>query len=155
MRRSPDLPPLQALRAFEAAGRLLSFRRAAEELLVTQSAVSHQIALLEGALGVRLFVRKARGVSLTEAAARYLAAVQASFGGLEQATAILRGSRERSALRVSLTPSFAANFLAPRLGRFAQAHPDVDLLLDPTLQMADIAASAADLAIRYGGGDYP
>lgn len=154
MPSSANMPPLQALRAFEAAGRLLSFRRAAEELLITQSAVSHQIALLEATLGVRLFLRKARGVELTEAAARYLASVQASLASIEQATAVLCGSQQRSRLSVSLTPSFAANFLAPRLGRFASAHPDIDLSLDPTLQMADVAASAADLAIRYGGGDY-
>ncbi len=155
MRSSPDMPPLQALRVFEAVGRLSSFRRAAEELLITQSAVSHQIAQIEGALGVRLFIRKARGVELTEAAARYLIRVQASFAILADATIDLRGAAARQSLRVSLLPSFAANFLAPRLARFAELHPDIDLVLDPTLHLADVAAAAADIAIRYGGGDYP
>ncbi|MBB6251832.1 LysR substrate-binding domain-containing protein [Nitrospirillum iridis] len=155
MRLSATLPPLPALRAFEAAGRLLSFRQAGEELLITQSAVSHHIRQLEDSLGVALFIRHARGVTLTTAGARYLAVVCQAFDLIAGATRDVRGQAARRALKVSMVPSFAANWLAPRLARFAAAHPDIDLTLDPTLDRVDVAGGAADIGIRYGPGPQP
>ncbi|MBI3503743.1 MAG: LysR family transcriptional regulator [Proteobacteria bacterium] len=155
MRPSADMPPLHALRAFEAAGRLLSFRRAAEELSISQSAVSHHVANVERFLGTRLFVRKARSVELAPAAGRFLAQVQKGFAALAAATAGIRRMQTRERLKVSLLPSFAANFLVRRLPDFIAKEPLVDIALDPTLDLADVAASAADLAIRYGDGAYP
>jgi LysR family glycine cleavage system transcriptional activator len=152
VRSSSTLPPLQALRAFEATARLLSFRRAGEELLITQSAVSHHIAELEKNLGTKLFLRKARGVELTPEGERYFETVRRAFGLIASGTADLRGRTTMARVRVSLLPSFAANWLVPRLGRFAEAHPGIALILDPTLRLADLAAGETDVAIRYGDG---
>ena len=152
MRSSATLPPLHALRAFEAVARCLSFRRAGEELLITQSAVSHHIRALEDDLGAKLFVRKARGVELTPEGERYFETVRRAFGLIASGTSDLRGRTGKARVRVSLLPSFAANWLVPRLARFTAAHPDIDLVLDPTLQLADLNAGDADLAIRYGDG---
>lgn len=154
MRASPSLPPLQALRAFEAVARRLSFRRAGEELLITQSAVSHHIRALEQDLGIRLFVRRARGVDLTPEGERYHDAVRRAFAIIAEGTAAMRGRTGRAVLRVSLLPSFAANWLVPRLDDFAAAHPDIELALEPTLGLADLGAGDADLAIRYGDGHW-
>ncbi len=151
MRSSALLPPLAALRAFEAVGRLLSFRRAGEELLITQSAVSHHIRALEAALGVRLFERRARSIALTPAGARYLEAVGAAFALIREGTAELT----RPLLRVSVLPSFAANWLVPRLPQFEAQHPGIAVELEPTLALVDLAAGEADLAIRYGEGPWP
>jgi LysR family glycine cleavage system transcriptional activator len=145
---------LAALRAFEAVGRLLSFRRAGEELLITQSAVSHHIRQLETSLGVRLFIRKPRSIALTPEGERYLGVTRRAFALIGEATAELRAGAGRATLRVSLLPSFAANWLVARLSDFRTSHPDIHLELDPTLRLADLAADEADLAIRYGNGDW-
>jgi LysR family glycine cleavage system transcriptional activator len=145
---------LQSLRAFEAVARLLSFRRAGEELLVTQSAISHHIAVLERELGAKLFVRKARGVRLTPEGERYFAAVEHAFDIIGTSTNDLRGTARQSRVRVSVLPSFAANWLVVRLARFTQAHPDIDLVLEPTLRLANLDDGEADLAIRYGDGKW-
>ncbi|MBI1243643.1 MAG: LysR family transcriptional regulator [Alphaproteobacteria bacterium] len=155
MRRLADLPPLMSLRAFEAAARLLSFRRAAAELAISQSAVSHHVAQVESHLGARLFVRKARSIELTQAARQFLPEIQSAFAAITAASARLRKKANRERLRVSLLPSFAANFLVAHLQGFREQAPAIDVDLDPTLDIADVAASAADLAIRYGGGNYP
>ena len=152
MRSSSTLPPLQSLRAFEAVARLLSFRRAGEELLITQSAVSHHIRILEEHLGARLFIRKPRGIALTADGERYFRSVSEAFAIIATGTRNLRGRPARSRVRVSLLPSFAANWLVPRLARFAGSHPEVDLMLDPTTHLADLNAGEADLAIRFGDG---
>lgn len=152
MRASQTLPPLQALRAFEAVARLLSFRRAGEELLITQSAVSHHIGALERHLGARLFIRKARGVILTPEGERLSGAVREAFALIAAATADLSGKPAKRRVRVSLLPSFAANWLAPRLINFTATHPEIELALDPTLRMADLEADDADIAIRFGDG---
>lgn len=155
MRSSADLPPLHALRAFEAVGRLLSFRRAGEELLITQSAVSHHIRALEQSLGVVLFVRKARGVALTAAGERYLDSVSRAFSLVAEGTRAVRADAPRQRLRVSLLPSFAANWLLPRLEAFRAANPQIELVLDPTLRRASLESGEADIAIRFGEGDWP
>jgi LysR family transcriptional regulator, glycine cleavage system transcriptional activator len=143
---------LQALRAFESVARLLSFRRAGEELLISQSAVSHHIGELEKNLGRKLFIRKPRGIELTLEGERYFETVHRAFGLIASGTIDLRGQTTKARVRVSLLPSFAANWLVPRLSRFAESHPDIDLVLDPTLRLANLAAGEADVAIRYGDG---
>jgi LysR family glycine cleavage system transcriptional activator len=151
---SRRLPPLAALRAFEAAGRHLSFSKAGDELLVSQSAVSHHIRTLESSLGVPLFVRKIRAVSLTPEGVRYLATVRQAFDLLVAGTdEIAVGTK--AIVRVSLLASFATHWLVPRLGRFRDRHPGIDLALDPSVGVVDLEASGADLAIRYGQGQWP
>jgi len=152
MRSSRLLPSLPALRAFAAVGRLGSFRRAGEELLITQSAVSHHIRVLETALGLRLFERHARSISLTPAGERYLDRVSVAFAIIEEATEAATAANGRQRVVVSLLPSFAATWLLPRLAQFRSEHPMIDLVLDPTLRLVDLAAGEADLAIRYGDG---
>lgn len=152
MPQLPHLPPLLALRAFEAVGRLSSFRRAGEELLITQSAVSHHIRRLEHDVGTRLFIRGGRDITLTAPGARYLAQVRLAFELIADGTADLMGRSDR--VRLSLLPSFAANWLVPRLASLRAAYPALDLILDPTLRLADLDAGEADLAIRYGDGQW-
>ena len=152
---SPRLPPLAALRAFEAAARHLSFTRAADELHVTQTAISHQIRGLEERLGVRLFRRLPRGLVLTDEAQRYLPAVREAFARLEAATAELLAGRTSGALTASVLPSFAAKWLVPRLGRFRTAHPDIDLRISTSQHLVDFAREDVEVGIRMGRGHYP
>jgi LysR family glycine cleavage system transcriptional activator len=148
------LPSLPALRVFEAAGRLESFTLAADELDVTTSAVSRQIGALERALGVRLFDRLPRGLRLTADGTRYLAEVADALRRLEQASAAVRGGGQRRTLHLSVLPSFAGNWLVPRLPGFEAAHPDVDVLLEATTRYADFRHEQVDLAIRFGTGSW-
>lgn len=152
---SVHLPPLAALRAFESAARHLSFTRAADELHVTQTAISHQIRGLEERLGVRLFRRLPRGLVLTEEAQRYLPAVRDAFARLEVATAELLAGRTSGALTASVLPSFAAKWLVPRLGRFRTAHPDIDLRISTSQHLVDFAREDVEVGIRMGRGQYP
>jgi LysR family transcriptional regulator, glycine cleavage system transcriptional activator len=149
------LPPLAALRAFEAAARHLSFTRAGKELHVTQTAISHQIRALEDLLGVRLFRRLPRGLALTEEAQRYLPAVREAFDRLDAATDELITARAGGPVTASVVPSFAARWLVPRLGRFRAAHPEIDLLISASLHLVDFARENVDLGIRMGRGHYP
>lgn len=148
------LPPLNALRAYEAAARHLSFTRAAEELFVTQAAVSHQVKALEQHLGVKLFRRMNRSLLLTEAGQAYLPAVGRALDLLDEATRRLR-SDDRGTLTVSTLPSFAARWLVPRLGRFFQAHSEIDIRVAPSVALVDFDSDDVDAAIRYGKGQYP
>ena len=148
------LPPLNALRAFEAAGRHVSFARAAEELNVTAAAISQQIKLLEETLGVELFRRGAH-LALTNAALEALPLITDAFDRLEKATGRLRAGRDHEPLVVSLAPSFASRWLIPRLQRFEAAHPEVELRLSATTRLVNFEAEGVDLAIRYGTGRYP
>ena len=152
---SRRLPPLNALRAFEAAARHLSFTRAADELHVTQTAISHQIKALEERLGVRLFRRLPRGLLLTEEAQRYLPPVRDAFDRIAAATEQLAAGGSGGRLTVSVLPSFAAKWLVPRLGRFRAAHPDLDLRISASSQLVDFARDDVDIAIRMGRGRYP
>ena len=148
------LPPLTALRAFEAAGRHVSFARAAEELHVTAAAISQQIKLLEETLGLDLF-RRGSQLALTDAALEALPLLTDAFDRLERATERLRAGRDAGPLVVSLAPSFAARWLIPRLPRFEAAHPEIELRLSATTRLVSFEAESVDVAIRYGNGRYP
>lgn len=147
------LPSLPALRVFEVAARLLSFTRAAEELHVTQAAVSHQIRSLEDQLGQPLFKRSTRRLELTAAGQRLLPAATSAFSTLERAIGDLR--RSKAILTITTTPFFGARWLAPRLGRFAARHPDIELSIRHTKAVLDLATEGIDLAIRSGRGHWP
>ncbi|MBN9508700.1 MAG: LysR family transcriptional regulator [Alphaproteobacteria bacterium] len=148
MRR--DLPPLTALRAFEAAARHGSFTRAAEELGVTQSAVSRQIRVLEDFLSMPLFRRFIRRLELTEAGRAYQAVAAAALDEIERATLRLKGRRQRRVLTISVLPTIAAFWLMPRLASFAQQVPDVELRIISSIEPVDLQARAVDAAIRVG-----
>ena len=150
----PPLPPLAAVRCFEAAARHLSFTRAAEELAMTQAAVSYQIKVLEERLGVPLFLRGPRGVTLSEAGRRLEPAVTSAFADLREAFAALGGERGGT-LTLSVVNSFAAHWLLPRLGGFGRAHPDVSVRLEVSPELVDFARRDVDAAIRMGKGDWP
>jgi LysR family glycine cleavage system transcriptional activator len=151
------LPPLSALRAFEAAARLSSFTRAAEELCVTQTAISHQVRLLEETLATALFVRLPRRIELTEPGRAWAAALGDAFGRLYAANRALRAPAQRAREGVSVTaiPSYASRWLVPRLGRFLEEHPNVDLHISPSVELVDLQQSEFDVGIRYGEGKYP
>ncbi|MEM7171765.1 MAG: transcriptional regulator GcvA [Pseudomonadota bacterium] len=148
------LPPLNALRAFEAAARHLSFTRAADELAVTQAAISHQVKALEDHLGVPLFRRLNRRLMLTDAGQGYLPPLRDAFDKMEQATGQLFEEDMNRALRVTALPSFAAKWLLPRLGRFRAQHPEIDVLVSATDVVIDFAKENFDMALRYGTGRY-
>ena len=150
-----QIPPLTALRAFEAAGRHLSFTKAAHELHVTQAAISHQVKSLEEYLGLKLFRRLNRTLLLTDAGQLYLPPLTDAFEGITRATHRLRQHLGRARLTVSVLPSFAAGWLVPRLGRFRQRCPDVDLRIDPTNSLTDFRRDDVELGILYGRGNYP
>ncbi len=149
------LPPLNSLRAFEAAARHLSFTRAAEELRVTQAAVSHQVKALEARLGVKLFRRLVRGLRLTEEGQALLPELRDAFDRL--ATAVSRVGRQagQGRLTVSLLTTFALSWLVPRLPRFNQLHPEIEVSLITTSHVTDFAREDVDVAIRYGRGPWP
>ncbi|NWA84132.1 LysR substrate-binding domain-containing protein [Pseudomonas sp. D2002] len=148
--------PLTALRTFESASRLLSFKAAAEELSVTPTAVSHQIRALETWLGVPLFERLPRRVRLTEGGERLFHSLHGALLDVAQSIDTLRPQRSAGHLTVSTTPAFAALWLVPRLGRFYAAHPDINLRLDTQCEVLDLQQDASvDLVIRYSIGDYP
>ena len=149
------LPPLNALRAFEAAARHLSFTRAAAELHVTQAAISHQVKALEQHLGRKLFRRLNRALLLTDDAQAYLPSVSRAFTLLNEATGNLLSKKSPGPLTVSALPSFAARWLVPRLGRFRQVRPDIDLRIDPSAELSNFSGDDVDVSIRYGRGKYP
>ena len=158
MKRSPDrrrLPPLNALRAFEAAARHLNFSRAADELSVTPGAVSQQIQNLEDYVGAPLFRRTPKGLLLTDAAQTALPALREAFDGLAEAASLLTAAVDGRRLTLTAAPSFAAKWLVPRLGRFEAAYPQVDVWLSAGLDLVDLTAGEVDVALRYGAGRYP
>lgn len=149
------LPPLVALRTFEVAARHLSLTLAADELCVTPAAVSHQIRTLEAHLGVSLFRRSGRAIALTEAGQALLPGIRSGFEMLGEAVGQLEGLNEVSVLTVSVAPSFAVKWLLPRLERFQQRHPTIDVRVVATSQLANFSTDNVDLALRYGDGQYP
>lgn len=149
-----QLPPLNALRAFEAAARQGSFTRAAEELHVTQAAVSQQVRQLEEYLGSKLFERKSRGIELLTAAQPYFVRISEALLEIARATETARVRRDQR-LVVSTMGSFAAGWLLPRLTRFYQRHPDIVVRFEMTAELVDLRVSDVDAAIRYGLGRWP
>ena len=149
------LPSLNGLRAFEAAARHLSFTRAASELNVTQTAISHQIRRLEQELGVRLFVRRNRALELTADARDYLPGIRAAFNDLRLATDRLRRRDDDHVLTISTLASLAAKWLLPRLATFQEAHPDIDVRITTSTALVDFRTGDVDAAIRYGRGHWP
>lgn len=149
------LPPLNALRAFEAAARHLSFTKSAQELNVTPAAISHQIKTLEEFLGVQLFRRTHRAVLLTDAGQRCLPVVRESFDNLAEIADLARAQDQSGILQVSAGPAFAVKWLVPRLKDFAEAHPNIDVRVAASLALADFRTDQVDVAIRFGFGKYP
>lgn len=149
------LPPLNALRAFEATARHLSFSLAAEELNVTPGALSHQVRGLEDVLEVKLFHRQARAISLTEAGHALYPGVRSGFLSFEDAITQLRRMSDDEILVISVGPSFTAKWLAPRLSRFMAKEPDIDARISANLKRSDFTSDGVDIAIRFGKGDYP
>src|SRR5450432_647452 len=149
-----QLPPLNALKAFEAAARSESFTRAAEELCVTQGAVSHQVKSLEATLGIKLFSRERQRLILTDAGREYLTVVRDALDRIDAGTERVVQRQNAGALTVSTSPDFAAKWLVNRLGRFAEAHPSIDLRISATLHHVDFAREDVDLAVRHGDGNW-
>jgi LysR family transcriptional regulator, glycine cleavage system transcriptional activator len=149
-----QLPPLQTLRAFEAAARLGSFARAAEELSLTASAVSHHMKGLEARLKVPLFQRRGRGVALSEAGQALHIKLAQGLALIEQAFADAHRRKRWRALTVSVLPAFASRWLIPRLHDFQAAHRGIDVNLRATQELVDLARDGVDLAIRYGPGGW-
>jgi LysR family transcriptional regulator, glycine cleavage system transcriptional activator len=148
------LPALNALKSFDAAARHESFTRAAEELCVTQGAVSHQVKALEEDLGVKLFNRERQRLVITEAGREYLAVVRDALDRIALGTERLVQRQRSGALTISTSPDFAAKWLVHRLGRFAEAHPDIDLRVSATMHHVDFASEDVDLAVRHGDGSW-
>jgi LysR family glycine cleavage system transcriptional activator len=141
------LPSLNSLRAFECAGRFLSFKRAAEELHVTSSAVSQQIRTLENELGLPLFERTSKGLALTPSGHRLLTATTRALAAVSDAIQELRSDRQL--IQLSAAPTFCTKWLVPRLGRFSEKHPHIELRIDATDRITNLTNGSSDLAVRY------
>lgn len=152
---SRRLPSLNAIKAFEATARSKSFTRAAEELFVTPGAVSQQVKALETDLGLKLFNRERQRLVITEAGREYLAVVRDALDQIAVGTDRLMRRRRANLLTVSVSLDFAAKWLVNRLGRFAEAHPKIDLRVAASDQRVDFAREDIDLAIRHGDGRWP
>jgi LysR family glycine cleavage system transcriptional activator len=148
------LPPLNALRAFESAGRHLSFTKAAAELNVTPAAISHQVKALEELLEVPLFRRLTRALRLTDAGQAALPTLSQGFDKLAQGVEQMRAHCESGVLTISVSPSFGAMWLVPRLEHFRRRHPDIEIRIDGTDRLVDLARDDADVALRLGPGGY-
>jgi LysR family transcriptional regulator, glycine cleavage system transcriptional activator len=151
----PRLPSLNALKAFEAAARHESFTRAAEELCVTQGAVSHQVKALEAELAIKLFNRERQRLIITEAGRDYLAVVRDALDRIAVGTERLLQRQSAGVLTVSTSPDFAAKWLVHRLGHFAEAHGSIDLRVSATMHHVDFAREDVDMAVRHGDGNWP
>ncbi len=150
------LPPLTSLRAFEVAARHLSFTRAAEELHVTQAAVSHQVKSLEDFLGQPLFMRLTRALELTPAGESYAPVLREAFEAIERATRRLMEDQDRQGvLNVSISPTILSRWLIPRLPAWQETHPEIELRLVSTPKLADFVRDGVDVAIRHGQGVWP
>ncbi|HEY7245645.1 MAG TPA: transcriptional regulator GcvA [Xanthobacteraceae bacterium] len=148
------LPPLNALKAFEAAARSESFTRAAEELNVTHGAVSHQVKALEATLGIKLFNRERQRLVITEAGREYLAVVRDALDRIADGTDRLVKRQGSGTLTVSTSPDFAAKWLVYRLGRFAERYPEINLRVSATAHHVDFVREDVDVAVRHGDGKW-
>jgi LysR family glycine cleavage system transcriptional activator len=149
------LPSLNALKAFEATARHESFTRAADELCVTQAAVSQQVKILEAELGVRLFRRERQRLCITDAGRFYQDAVRDAFDRLALGTERLLQRQSSGALTVTTSPNFASKWLVHRLRRFSETHPEIDLRISASMHHVDFTREEIDLAIRHGNGQWP
>src|SRR3954466_2668785 len=149
------MPPLNSLKTFEAAARHESFTRAAEELCVTQGAVSQQVKALEAGLGIKLFNRERQRLIITEAGRNYLTVVRDALDRIAAGTERLLQRQSTGVLTVSTSPDFAAKWLVHRLGHFAEAHSGIDLRVSATMHHVDFAREEVDLAVRHGDGNWP
>lgn len=149
------LPPLSSMRLFEAAGRLLSFKSAAEDLNITPSAISHGVQALEEWLGVELFIRGNRSLTLTEAGEAYLPRVQAALDMLVRATEAVPGRKPTGRVAVSVPPTFGMRWLLPRLQRFNERHPSIEVTVDTSHRRVEFSRDGIDIAIRMGTGEWP
>lgn len=150
-----DVPSLSALRAFEATARLNSFSAAARELNVTHAAVAQHVRSLESDFGTSLVFREGAGMALTDEGRTLAAALGDGFSAIQAGVAHLRTARDQGPLKVSLTPSFAENWLMPRIGAFWAEHPAIKVALHPSMEVEDLRRGGFDLAIRYGHGSWP
>jgi len=149
-----SLPSLNALRAFAAVGRHLNLAEAAAELHVTPSALSHQIRTLEERLGTRLFERGARGLALSEAGRTILPGVLDGFATLAQSLRLLEPAADDNTLHVSMLSTFAMRWFIPRLVRFQQAHPEIEVRIATSVELVDFERGDFDCAIRFGDGKW-
>jgi LysR family glycine cleavage system transcriptional activator len=149
------LPPLNSLRLFEAAGRHLSFKAAAEELNLTPGAISHGVLTLEAWLGVDLFLRGNRTLTLTAAGTAYLPQVRAALEMIVGASSAVPGRKPTGRLAVSVSPTFGVRWLLPRLVRFSDQHPDIEVSVDTNHRLVEFPRDGVDVAIRMGRGDWP
>jgi LysR family glycine cleavage system transcriptional activator len=152
---SRRLPPLHSLRAFEAAARHLSFKKAAAELSVTPTAVSHHVRVLENTLGVQLFERHARYIELTAHGRELYPVLREGFEAFAETIARIKSGKARSVVSLSATVAFTARRLVPRVPAFHRDNPRMDLRLHASDEPVDLHAGVADAAIRYGRGEYP
>lgn len=148
------LPPLNALKMFEASARNLSFSGASEELFVTPSAVSHQVKALENFLGVELFHRSNRKVTLTTQGEQYLTSVKHAFDEIEMATQRLSVTQGASVVQISVAPNFLIRWLMPRMSRFRALFPDVELQINASMGLLDFNRTSTDMAVYYGNGEW-
>ena len=153
--RLPVLPPLHALKAFEAAAQLGRFRDAAAALSLSESAISHQVKRLEDYLGVALFKRTGNAVALTEAGRRYFEQINPAFSQIRRATEEIVGPSDLARVTLTLPGTLATFWLIPRLGSFEARHPDISLQLITTQRLVDLRREQVNLAIRYGRGPWP
>tara|TARA_R110001583_G_scaffold149382_4_gene301485 strand:+ start:2672 stop:3571 length:900 start_codon:yes stop_codon:yes gene_type:complete len=147
-------PPLNALRVFEAAARKGSFAAAGDELSVTASAVSHQIKTLEEYLGVDLFSRNNRKVGLTPSGEQYLVSVRHALDEIEMATHRLADSRKSNVIQISVAPNFLTRWLMPRMSRFRERYPDIELQISASIGLIDFSQTSTDMAVYYGNGEW-
>lgn len=149
------LPPLSALRAFEAAARLGGFSAAARVLNVTHAAVAQQVRALEEHLGTALIHREGRGMALTPDGAQLGARLTEGFSAIQGAISAIRQKHEGDPLTVTMTPSFAIKWMMPRLWKFWEAHPGIAVSLRPDIRILDLRREGIDIGIRYGDGNWP
>jgi len=149
------LPNLAALRAYEAAARHESFSRAAEEIHVTPGAVSHQIRGLEQEMGIELFSRNGKRIAITPAGVHFAEVIRRALGEIADAAEALQSQNRQQRLVISAPPSFASRWLAPRLWKFIDRHPDIEVILQSSSHINDLARDGIDVGLRFGRGNYP
>ncbi|MDP5009264.1 MAG: transcriptional regulator GcvA [Glaciimonas sp.] len=149
------LPNLSALRAFEAAARHDSFSRAAEEIHLTPGAISHQVRALEEELGVALFARNGKRITITAQGRDFASAIRKALSEIATTVETLKASTQRERLSISALPSFTSRWLAPRLWKFMDLHPDTEVMLQASNHLSDLQRDAIDVGLRFGKGNYP